>query len=138
MFRKFYDLRLLHLASILAVVSVFIIAAFAHIDHNKAFLQLGGNEIEIGKCYYQSHFGISCPSCGLTRGFISLENLDLENAIHYNRMSPFVYLMFVFLIGFNILGILRVKKLAFWGKLLGAYAFIVCIAVVISWILRFF
>lgn len=37
--------------------------------------------------------GLSCPGCGLTRGFHALFQGDISNALHFNALLP-VYLLF--------------------------------------------
>lgn len=132
--RKLFTLRNVHILSLLAVLSVFVIAAFAQIRDEKAYLDLPGHTIEIGRCYYKTHFGFTCPSCGLTRGFISIENFDLEKAVYFNRISPFVYLIFVFLGIFNLLSLANNKFSTLFGKALAVYSFLTCIAIVLNWL----
>jgi len=132
---KLFTLKNVHILSLLAIVSLFIVASIAEVRDQKAFLDLPGHTLEIGRCYYRTHFGFECPSCGLTRGFISIENLDFPMAVHFNRMSPFVYLMFVFLGIFNILSLAKKTYALLFGKFLAIYSVIVCIAIVLNWII---
>jgi len=133
--KKLLTLRNVHIVSLCAVLCLFVVAAVAQIRDQKAYLDLPGHTFEIGRCYYKSHFGFECPSCGLTRGFISIENLDFPMAIHYNRLSPFVYLMVVFLGMFNLLSLTKKSYALLFGKLLAVYSVVVCIAIVLSWII---
>ena len=132
---KLFTLKNVHILSLLAIVCLFIVASIAEVRDQKAFLDLPGHTLEIGRCYYRTHFGFECPSCGLTRGFISIENLDFPMAVHFNRMSPFVYLMFVFLGIFNILSLAKKTYALLFGKFLAIYSVIVCIAIVLNWII---
>ena len=51
-------------------------------------------------CIFKKIFGFCCPSCGLTRAFISILNLNFIDAFKYNIISiP----LFIFIIIFNIL-----------------------------------
>jgi hypothetical protein len=132
---KIFTVKNVHILSLLAVLSVFLVAAVAEIREHKAYLDLPGHSFEIGRCYYKTNFGFDCPSCGMTRGFISIENFDFKSAFRYNKVSPFVYLMFVFLAIFNILSLRKNKYSALFGKFLVAYSFLTCVAIVIIWII---
>jgi hypothetical protein len=136
--KKLITINTVHLFSLLAVLSVFLLAAVAQIRDHKAYLDLPGHSIEIGRCYYKTNYGMTCPSCGLTRGFISIENLDLKSAIMYNRLSPFVYMMFVFLGIFNVMSLLNYKFSLLFGKFLALYSILVCIGIVVVWLVTYF
>lgn len=41
----------------------------------------------ISICPINNIFGISCFGCGMTRGFISILNLDFKTAFYYNVLS---------------------------------------------------
>lgn len=52
-------------------------------------------------CVFKSIFGISCPGCGLTRGFRALLNGDVITAFHYNILTiPMFLFLFIFCILF--------------------------------------
>ena len=42
--------------------------------------------------------GLSCPGCGLTRGFHALFNGDVFGALHFNAMLPVYLFVFVYLL----------------------------------------
>jgi hypothetical protein len=39
------------------------------------------------ECIFKKIFGISCPSCGMTRAFISIKNLDIIKSLEYNILT---------------------------------------------------
>lgn len=41
----------------------------------------------VSLCPIKNFFGISCFGCGMTRGFISVLNLDFKTAFEYNVLS---------------------------------------------------
>ncbi len=41
--------------------------------------------------------GLSCPGCGLTRGFHALFHGDVLGALHFNALLPVYFLIFVYL-----------------------------------------
>jgi hypothetical protein len=61
----------------------------------------------IYKCPYRLLFGIPCPTCGLTRAFISLLSFDFKSAFKYHSLYFLVIIGFIFytLEEFNIISI---------------------------------
>ena len=46
---------------------------------------------KIQLCHFNRITGLPCPSCGMTRAFISLGHGDLSRAFFLNPASPFLY-----------------------------------------------
>lgn len=137
MVKKILTFRTIHLLSALMILGVFIVSAIAYIQNDAAFLNIFGLH-EIGRCYYRENFGLMCPSCGLTRSFISIENLNFADAIKYNRIGVFIYILFVLTFIFNILGFLKHKKTLIFGKVVAYYGFFACVGLILSWVLKTF
>lgn len=137
--KRWINIRTLHMLSLLAIFGVIITAYIGFVERDVAYINVFNSEnIEIGKCYYRTNFGISCPSCGLTRSFISLEKFDFMNALKYNRVGFLAYLLMIFTMILNILGLLKAKSIYKFGKFVAAFGFLVCILLVINWILKMF
>ena len=47
-------------------------------------------------CLFKMILGIECPSCGITRAYISLLKLDFAKAFAYNKLFWIVPLCFLF------------------------------------------
>lgn len=45
-------------------------------------------------CMSQLLFARPCPTCGMTRGFAAVSHGRFEQALHYNRAAPIVYLLY--------------------------------------------
>lgn len=43
------------------------------------------------ECFYYKATGLPCPSCGITRMFLSLSKLDFVSAFHYNQFFFFTW-----------------------------------------------
>ncbi|PKM95438.1 MAG: hypothetical protein CVU84_05060 [Firmicutes bacterium HGW-Firmicutes-1] len=135
--KRWINIRTLHMLSLLAILGVLFIAAIAFVERDVAYISVfNWEKYEIGKCFYRTNFGFQCPSCGLTRSFISLENFNFTDALRYNRVGFLVYLLMVFTAIFNIMGLLKAKVTLKFGKFLAGYGFLVCILLVISWTLK--
>jgi hypothetical protein len=51
-------------------------------------------------CPFRALTGLLCPGCGMTRAFCALGHGELRRAIHFNALSPLLYLsLFVVWIG---------------------------------------
>lgn len=139
MIKKLCTFRNLHILGVLLILGVFAVAAIAYIQHGTAFIDLIVLEPRaIGKCFYRENFGISCPSCGLTRSFISIGKFNFSDAFGYNRIGPFIYLLFILALIFNVFGIFKSRYTRLMGKLVAVYGVAVCIILVISWVLDYF
>lgn len=86
-------------------------------------------------CPFRILFGISCPTCGMTRAFVSLIHLDIKSAFYYHPLfftAPVFLLIFyavifnkymklakdLFLITFILLLILYVIRIIFKSPIL--------------------
>lgn len=137
--KKLFTIRNIHIVSALTIMCVFIVAAVAFIQHDAAFINVMGlGDKSIGRCFYRDHFGITCPSCGLTRSFISIENFRFSDAFRYNRVGIFIYILFLLTFIFNLMGIFKLKIVGFVGKIVAVYATVVSIVLVMSWLVDYF
>ncbi len=46
-------------------------------------------------CPFRALTGLLCPGCGMTRAFCALGHGELRRAIHFNALSPLLYLTFI-------------------------------------------
>lgn len=46
-------------------------------------------------CPFRALTGLLCPGCGMTRAFCALGHGELGRAIHFNALSPLLYLSFI-------------------------------------------
>lgn len=49
----------------------------------------------VSLCPIKNFFGVSCFGCGMTRGFISILNLDFKTAFKYNVLSVPLFISIV-------------------------------------------
>ena len=46
-------------------------------------------------CIFKSLTGFDCPGCGLTRSFCALSKGNLSRAFYFNKLGPFLYVIFL-------------------------------------------
>jgi hypothetical protein len=46
-------------------------------------------------CPFRALTGLLCPGCGMTRAFCALGHGELRRAIHFNALSPLLYLSLI-------------------------------------------
>lgn len=47
------------------------------------------------QCIWQAEDGTSCPTCGMTRGFVAMAGMDLSAATGFNPASPWLFGLFL-------------------------------------------
>lgn len=90
------------------------------------------------QCLILKIFKIKCPSCGMTRAFISIFNLDFISAIKYNLLSIplFIFIVYSF---YNIIKDILNKKNTYLNKILNylsKYYKIIIIILIINTIIN--
>ena len=53
---------------------------------------------------------IDCPTCGLTRSFISISHFQLERAYYFNRIGLLIYIIVVLQIPYRVFCIVNNLK----------------------------
>jgi len=91
-----------------------------------------------GICLFKEIFGIDCPTCGLTRSFISISHLHFENAWDFNRASIFIYVFVLFQIPYRICLIWKKQGLITdnYLKTSRSYSYVVAIILIANWFLE--
>lgn len=134
---KWLNYKNFHILSLIGMLCILLVASFAYIEHDTTYIEVFNHKtIMVGKCWYKENLGIECPSCGLTRSFISIGDFNLKQAFSYNRIGFFVYLLMIFVLILNIMGIKEAKFTSKFGKFVAVYGFLVCVALVLNWIIE--
>ncbi len=89
-------------------------------------------------CGSRAWFGIECPGCGLTRGFIRLASGDWSGAIALNRVAPLLAFAVLAQIPYRLtilLGLPPVRRFAEspWPN---AFGWVLIIALIGNWFLK--
>ena len=89
------------------------------------------------KCIIKIIFKIPCPSCGLTRGFISIINLNFIEAVKYNILSIPIFICTIIFYILYILYIFLKKEYIFkyYNIFVKNYKIII-ILFLISWVIN--
>lgn len=81
--------RIRHVSMFWIAVAVLVLSFALRVraDQRVALIGLGGLPAP-EMCGSRAWFGIECPGCGLTRGFIRLASGDWSGAVALNRVAP--------------------------------------------------
>lgn len=85
------------------VVAVVYVLSYA-IGHISVLKWLDGSSFTI--CPFKNLFHISCPGCGLGRGFIAIFKGDFISALQYNPLSLLIFFFSLFFILYSFLSII--------------------------------
>jgi hypothetical protein len=67
-------------------------------------------------CWSRRFLGVSCPGCGLTRSFVAMAHGSFRQALDFNLMGPFLYLLCWAQVPYRVIeiaGVLRSSTV--WG-----------------------
>jgi hypothetical protein len=59
-----------------------------------SFIYYPPDEPRFTVCIFKSLSGLDCPGCGLTRSFCALSKGHLAKAFYFNKLGPFLYVIF--------------------------------------------
>jgi hypothetical protein len=105
----------------------------AHIKDDKVYLT---NNIIIGKCTVKEITGNECPSCGLTRSFVSISNGKLIKAINYNYAGLPLYLLVISQIINSSIFLFRKRYNLYISKYNTIFSLGICFIIITSWLLH--
>ena len=84
--------RLAGTALLLSLIALRVVS-WANLDQ----VWLFGRQLHWG-CWFKDHFGLPCPSCGMTRSVILSLHGDLTNAFTLNPAGPFLIAGFLLIV----------------------------------------
>jgi len=61
-------------------------------------------------CLFQKIFGIDCPACGITRGFVEIANGCYSSSLNYNFSSIFIAIFILLQIPLRLFAIIFKKE----------------------------
>ena len=103
------------------------------------FLYILTKIFSVSLCPIKAIFGITCPGCGMTRGFMAILNFDFKTAYEYNVLSVPIFLGIAMYAVFAIIDIIFDKNYVYVieNKLSKKYMyFIYAIILIISVIMN--
>lgn len=131
-----YDVMILVVLSIMMLATI----TFSVKNNISNIPFLGGIQIP-NSCFILTVTGYPCPTCGMTRSFISIGHGDFERALKYNFGGIFAYVLCLMEIAYLFLKIAS-KGTSRWlrlmRKLVVLQFIITSVVVLVSWIYRNF
>ena len=90
-------------------------------------------------CIFKEIFNIPCPSCGMTRAFISILKFNFIDAIKYNILSIPLFILIILYYILNIIDIISNKQYLnkFIHIIIKNYHIIIII-LIINWIINIY
>lgn len=99
-----------HLAILIGVVVMFALAFALEVRGTSDVAIRGLGAVLPPTCRFRTWSGLDCPSCGMTRAFVSIAHGDLASALHFNPVSPLVFAACLFQIPFRAYQIRRLDQ----------------------------
>jgi hypothetical protein len=124
---------------LLGAIIIIVLSRILTIEGSGVVLPLFGGYNLPGACTFKAIFGIDCPTCGMTRSFISISRFSFKEAYKYNPIGFLAYILILFQIPYRIFLIVSkvdVKKIKWLEISLLAYVCIFFVALAINWIVR--
>ncbi|WP_458783649.1 DUF2752 domain-containing protein [Vallitalea sediminicola] len=118
---------------ITALALIIIVSAVAYIKDDEVYLT---HDIIIGKCVVKEMTGHNCPSCGLTRSFVSISNGSFKKAFNYNYAGLPLYLLVICQIINSSIFLFRKKYNVYISKFNIIFSLGICFIIVASWLLQ--
>ncbi|ODM27396.1 DUF2752 domain-containing protein [Acetivibrio mesophilus] len=92
---------------ILFLFFVILCSFLLKVRDNYTYLQLPGFDFEIpGTCLFKNATGYNCPSCGMTRSFVSISHFDFADALRFNMAGIFAYAWCILELIYRVLRVL--------------------------------
>ncbi len=90
-------------------------------------------------CPFRSLTGLLCPGCGMTRAFCALGHGELRRAIHFNALSPFLYLALIAVwvgAAASVLNLSRIRNAVLRLKPSPSFSIAILALVLVWWVVR--
>lgn len=127
-----------HGLSLMAIISIGIVAFIARVDSNVARLDLPFiKSIPIGTCSFKTATGVNCPTCGLTRSFIKLAEGDLVASLNYHPLGVYLVVLLILIAMLNLAYLMNIKKIKKISIFVIVLAILITLLVVGRWIVNY-
>ncbi|MCT4545188.1 MAG: DUF2752 domain-containing protein [Vallitalea sp.] len=124
--------KLLNIVIIGALSTILIISMVAYIKDDNVHLS---ESIIIGKCRIKEMTGYDCPSCGLTRSFVSISNGRILKSFSYNPVGLAIYLLVISQIINSSIYILKTKYNTYISRFNFIFSLLICVSLIVNWII---
>lgn len=132
--RRVRDISLLCLA-----IAILILSFVSRVHENQRVMLIGFDWLPVPEtCGSRLWFGLECPGCGLTRGFIRLAAGDWRGAMALNRVVPLMALAVMIQIPYRILSLLSWPLARRFGDSIwpAVFGWVLIVALFGNWLLK--
>ncbi len=123
---------------ILGMLLFIIVCSFVFSVHNNvSYIPVGGGKAIPGSCFFKYVTGHNCPTCGMTRSFISIGHGRFYDAMKFNIGGILAYVVCISFIVFYAIKLISrgtSKSLTYIWLWIKALCTVTCGAVLIGWI----
>jgi len=107
---KFNNEIIIHITILLLCLVPILTSFFLSTNGSTTTIRFNGNFYKIGlPCTFKQITGYNCPSCGMTRSFIYMSDLNFSEAFKLNKAGFLLYIFCLIQIFYRIVRILKPK-----------------------------
>jgi len=122
----------------LSYLIIFLSVLFQISDNGNCFIEINQKYIIPNFCMIKHISRFDCPSCGLTRSFVSVSQFDLHSAANFNATGISLYMLTIFQLPYRLFKLIRRKKMNNWqpelsSKMTPIFLFLVLL---IGWLIK--
>ncbi|WP_281812882.1 DUF2752 domain-containing protein [Vallitalea longa] len=110
---------------------IILISAFAYIEDDEVHLT---DNILIGKCAIKEMTGHDCPSCGLTRSFVSISNGKIIDAVNYNVAGLLLYILVFSQIINSSIFLIKKRYNGYVSRFNMVFSLVICFIIIVNFL----
>ena len=124
---------------IILCAAAIIISFFLSVEEDAIYISGFEDHPLPESCLFKRITGIECPTCGLTRSFVSVSHFQLRRALRFNQAGVLVYLMILLQIPYRVYIIVKKENSAIDKRielLSKTYLYLVILVLIVLWLYR--
>ena len=136
------DNKLYHLFIFLLCILILLFSLILSFENGNSIYISGFEQYNyFGFCLFKQVTGVQCPSCGLTRSFILIGHFKILEALSFNMVGIFMYILVILQIPYRVLLISKNAKIIYTNKITlfsKVYIYLLCFILSVEWLYKLF